>query len=299
MITGMVSIWGTLVIFKENAIYQLLGNSTANYTLRLISKGIGCIAPLSIATADGAIYFLSRDGVYTFDGASAPVHISFNVDPLLIPSGATQLKMLAAAFIHRNRYYLAYDSSTGNSANDRTLVYHIDMGCWTVNTSTPYQCLSVWSSGSDKGDVYAGSSSSDGLVYRIEDESLPTDSGTKISMTIIPRDLYGEDISSFKLGRWWMMVTEGSSGKTAISEAPFVGFLPDPDNYDVGAVGSSTYTTHFLQKRRMISSSNALINYMRLRLYIVLADNTNVPLYLHRFAIGYTILRIPTDEFAT
>jgi hypothetical protein len=69
-ITGMLSQWGVLTIFKRNSIHQLIGDSPSNYILRPLTKNVGCTAPRSIVEHNGIAYFLSHLGVYRYDGSS-------------------------------------------------------------------------------------------------------------------------------------------------------------------------------------------------------------------------------------
>ena len=72
-ITGMASFQERLVVFTANDIYALSGGAsgTAYTALEKVVSGTGCISHQSITEAEGVLYFLSDDGVYSFDGNAA------------------------------------------------------------------------------------------------------------------------------------------------------------------------------------------------------------------------------------
>lgn len=68
-ITGAASFKDVLVIFTDISMYVLLGATDANFQLRKIDSGVGCVSHWSIVEANGMLYFMARDGVYVFDGS--------------------------------------------------------------------------------------------------------------------------------------------------------------------------------------------------------------------------------------
>ena len=76
-IKGMASMGSVMAVFKSEAYYSLYGNSDVTWQTGLFKIGdIGCQSARSIATAYGLVGWVSRQGVYLWDGSSAPRNIS-------------------------------------------------------------------------------------------------------------------------------------------------------------------------------------------------------------------------------
>jgi hypothetical protein len=71
LITGLAAFQGVLVVFKEKSIWILSGNSLDTFYLRKVIPGVGCRSHHSIVPMGNVLLFLSEDGFYAFDGASA------------------------------------------------------------------------------------------------------------------------------------------------------------------------------------------------------------------------------------
>ena len=68
-ITGMAVVAGQLVVFKPNAIYLIIGNSSDNFQVVELSTRLGCSSAHSIASAEDGVYFYSTpEGVFFYDG---------------------------------------------------------------------------------------------------------------------------------------------------------------------------------------------------------------------------------------
>lgn len=62
------------VLFKSRSTWGVFGNDPSTYVVTKLFD-IGCIARLSVISALGTVYWLSEEGVYSFNG-NAPVYIS-------------------------------------------------------------------------------------------------------------------------------------------------------------------------------------------------------------------------------
>ena len=70
VITGLKSFKEQLVVFTDRSIYLLTGGTDETFRLFKAVGGVGCVAPNSIVEANGVLYFMARDGIYGFTGAS-------------------------------------------------------------------------------------------------------------------------------------------------------------------------------------------------------------------------------------
>ncbi len=57
--------YGQLMIFTNDSVYALIGNSIDTYYLRLVSSRIGCQGPRAFARVGGDILFLSKHGLHS------------------------------------------------------------------------------------------------------------------------------------------------------------------------------------------------------------------------------------------
>lgn len=68
-ITGMVSVFDLLVVFKSRAMYALVGFDPATWTMQLIDGSVGCAAHRSIIVAGGRLWWWSDQGPATWAGS--------------------------------------------------------------------------------------------------------------------------------------------------------------------------------------------------------------------------------------
>ena len=69
-INGLAVVQGQLVIFKTNAIYLLVGNETANFSVVELSTTLGCSSRNSIAVAEQGVFFYSTpEGLFYYNGS--------------------------------------------------------------------------------------------------------------------------------------------------------------------------------------------------------------------------------------
>ncbi len=147
---ALVSLDSVLVALKQQSIWLCYGDSQNDFITRR-TFSVGCVSKGSVAVGFGRVFWLSSDGVYSFDGANAPINISDGN----IPSGSVRTtinSILAAAnnnisspdvgcrgWIYNRTYYLSV-YSLQNSFQTITLGYDLTIGAWTL---LPYSLMSV------------------------------------------------------------------------------------------------------------------------------------------------------------
>ena len=162
-ITGLFPFRNDLIIFCEERIFKLSGNSVADFQLVPISRNIGCMNGFTIQEFAGDIVFLGRDGLRTVAGTerigdvelgsiSTPVHQLFNVhntidefDSLIVPdktqyriffsnSSSTAKKTTKGVIAHRSRDGYEFSETLGlqpsctDSINEDGKVYVLHGG---------------------------------------------------------------------------------------------------------------------------------------------------------------------------
>ncbi|MFZ5559709.1 MAG: hypothetical protein ACOZAL_02870 [Patescibacteria group bacterium] len=134
-ITGLATLYSgefaspyaDLYIFKPHHIYELSGNSASTFALFEVISGIGAVAPKSIVSYGGAIFFLGDEGIYIFDGRSVK-KISDKIEPIIKGMNKTKIEKASAIF-YDNHYWLSYPDSS-DTVNSKVLVYSPQFDAW-------------------------------------------------------------------------------------------------------------------------------------------------------------------------
>ncbi len=118
----------TLLIFKDHNVVQLSGLSTDTFTLSNITDSHGCRHDKTIVSfADRIMWLDFRHGVMQFDGSKVtPADNEVNTTIVAdAPAPTATLNIKAAAFGHKQKYYLFLDSGT-----PVTYVYDLRTETW-------------------------------------------------------------------------------------------------------------------------------------------------------------------------
>lgn len=125
--TGCAKFSTYMLFFKENAIHILRGDKPSNFSLtekELPGVRAGCSR--SVQSIDETLYYVGRNGVYAFDGAT-PQKISDNIteDISDAVSGTYQSKLYISCLLGGKRTLLVYDPRTGiwDKEDDATFLF--------------------------------------------------------------------------------------------------------------------------------------------------------------------------------
>lgn len=177
-ITAITKQQDNIVIFKTNSIYVLYGEDQASYMLKNAQPNIGCIAPLSVVNIYNELYFLYRDGVYKFNGASVKL-VSEKVNSKIEEIG--DFSKAAGAFYNHN-YLLSYPKG-GSLNNSRVLAYNTIHKAWSYYTGINASLFNNFDGSQDgkinAGEIYFGDSDN-GDIYLYDTGS--SDNGAAIDM---------------------------------------------------------------------------------------------------------------------
>ena len=118
---GVSNIFSDLVIFKTNNIFRIVGTYPSVYEVKQVYSSVGSIAEKTIVSGNDRAFFLSKDGLYYYNGVSAyPLLGDMAKDVVINPSYAKN----AVSIIHKNVLYCAFPE--GNStANNAVFVYDL------------------------------------------------------------------------------------------------------------------------------------------------------------------------------
>ena len=78
-INGMISHANILVAFTASKTHLIEGDNSNNFGVSTLDDGSGCIAPFSVVTAQGSVFFCSHNGFKVISSLNPPVLISGDV----------------------------------------------------------------------------------------------------------------------------------------------------------------------------------------------------------------------------
>ena len=121
-VTGLLSFQGELVVFTQSSIWLVSGNSASTLFPRRTIVGRGCLAPFSIVPVDNVIYFLSENGVYSYD-LSRVSEVSRPVKPIWLDRNfARDFNMIGVHDYLNSAVWWLYSDGT-STQNDKMLVF--------------------------------------------------------------------------------------------------------------------------------------------------------------------------------
>lgn len=121
-VTNLVAFQGELVVFTQSSIWLVSGNSVTTLFPRKMIADRGCLAPFSVVPVDNTIFFLSENGVYSYD-LSQVREVSRPVKALwLARNFSRDFNMKGVHDIDNSAVWWVF-SKPGSTQNDTMLVY--------------------------------------------------------------------------------------------------------------------------------------------------------------------------------
>jgi len=167
-IMNIIKLQDNLVIFKSNSIHVLYGSNEDQFALREVQTSVGTIAPKSVSNIMNRLFFLYRDGVYTFDGTNVQ-YISDKVRPTM--NNIADPGKCAGGW-KNHKYYLSYSDGIAGSDIDKCMVYDILHESWTRFTNYPVNMFNNYDGSQDGqiniNELYFGSAEQ-GEIYKVDE----------------------------------------------------------------------------------------------------------------------------------
>jgi hypothetical protein len=194
-----------LIVTKKNETYRVTGSSPSTWSVQRISTNVGCIAPLTMVSADmtnvenikrQVAIWMSDKGVFMSDGASV-LSISDDIACYFDPNSS---KYIPAAMMSKSvawydpalkSYKLLIASGSGVTHLNTELEYSLKYQEWTKiyreagAAANPLQ--SGWITSDTNGGTYSYGGARNGFVYRLEN-------GNNWDSTSITSYLWTKDI---------------------------------------------------------------------------------------------------------
>ena len=179
--------FGQLIIMKPSAVIKLNTDTDdpvgwSGFTDVLSTNG--CVAPYSaVKTPLGIIYvtrYAERKKRLMLWNGTKSEPIFDEIEPILSSVVESRLSDIVCHY-QSGHYYISYtDSDSGNPYNDRVIIIDLISGSWVIDKKS-VDCFANFTVGTDKGELYTGTSDATGLVI-LEDAT--TDDGTLIESAI-------------------------------------------------------------------------------------------------------------------
>lgn len=147
--TGMVAFKNTILVFKEDSIYQFSFQTTGLPSVTQINPAVGAISSRSIVVVENDVYFASRRGIFTVGnepGFSFDVlrtnELSSRVRPIFQSIETSRLPNIAAIYATTNNANLVIFSYTpaGGTTNTDALVFDRERLAWCEWTNINANC---------------------------------------------------------------------------------------------------------------------------------------------------------------
>jgi hypothetical protein len=118
---GVSTIFSDLVIFKTNNIYRVLGTYPSVYEVKEVYSAVGAIAEKTIVSSNDRAFFMSKDGLYYYNGVSAYPLLGDKLKEVVINATYAQN---AVSIVYKNKLYCAFPEGV-STTNNAVIVYDI------------------------------------------------------------------------------------------------------------------------------------------------------------------------------
>lgn len=219
-LTNLFRIGPTLILLKDNSIWQLLGTIRENFVLRKIQGAKGCPYPWTAYSDASVIYYMGADGFYRSDGSNASELLSAAINPLFNEGAPETGEIILGnpdgpVGVWHNFYYrisVQMTTQDTNGFNNYELIYDAlaaQGGAWTFRKNRHLDSYAAYDGRGDTNELVAGNSNSDGGFYRLDNSNSefrsqfnPVDASDSQSISIttrvITRRFFGDDPLSLK-----------------------------------------------------------------------------------------------------
>lgn len=119
---GVANIFSDLVIFKTNTVHRVLGTYPSTFEVREVYSSVGAIAERTIVKSNDRAYFLSKDGLYYYNGVSGYPLLGDKAKDIKINPAYAKV---AVSIVYKNKLYCAFPEGD-STVNNAVIVYDIE-----------------------------------------------------------------------------------------------------------------------------------------------------------------------------
>lgn len=148
-VMGLYPTKNALVAFKQRGIYLIKGDPLSGFYAETLTRNTGCSAPGSIQELPGlGVVFLSEEGLHLLKGAlentgtpTETILLSTPIPETMSRINSSSMLNVRSAVLHSEREYWLAVPMGGQSNPDEVIVFHYDVGQFTVRSSYPIKCM--------------------------------------------------------------------------------------------------------------------------------------------------------------
>lgn len=158
--TGMIQFRNTMIVFKEDSIYQFDFLSSGLPSITQINPAVGAISRRSIIMVENDVYFASRRGIFTVGNETGFAfdvlrtnEISARVRPVFQQIDSSYMSKISAIYATADNYNLVVFSYTpsGSTSNSKALVFDRERLAWYEWTNINANCWVQYNPSSQGG----------------------------------------------------------------------------------------------------------------------------------------------------
>jgi len=257
--TGLIVFKNSLVVFKEDSIYQFSFTTTGLPQVSQVNPALGAVAPRSIIAVENDIFFASRRGIFTLGneaGFSFDVlrsnELSSRVRPIYQASNPAYIQNIAAHYTtdaNKNLVVFSYTPS-GSTTNSKALVYDRERLGWYKWNNIAANCWVTYR-GTDSLSHYLYGDDASGYVKEIL--SGTSDFGTAINGYFYLNGQSFKTIDRYKILKDVDIVLRKPSG--AINLSIVQDGVETVFQTNIGTVSPSINFGHYLIARFLFKTS--------------------------------------------
>jgi hypothetical protein len=148
-ITGLRGTKNALVVFKRKAVYLIKGDPEKGFYAETLTRDVGCCAANSIAEMPGkGTIFLSDSGVMLLVGAleneghpTQVIHLSETIPEVIKTINFSAVSNAVGVYYQKDKEYWLCVPIVGGSENKRVMVYHTEIGEWSLRSGFNVGCI--------------------------------------------------------------------------------------------------------------------------------------------------------------
>jgi len=162
-ITGALSIYGRLLIFKEHSLWALVGDTPETWSVELVSPTFGAVGQAAIAAGVGRVFWWDEvKGPVVLEGgqprALAAGTLAPNIERSLFNTSTLHFVLTLVDESPKNPRVMFAVPEANSSRPSLIFPYHLDANAWEAEKWDPFEIAS-WASGespSGQKTIYVG-----------------------------------------------------------------------------------------------------------------------------------------------
>ena len=177
-ITGLFTYYNNLLVFRDNAIDVITGNSVTGFNTAPWVQGIGTRSPHTITFVPGVgVLFFGNDGIYAvtggLDGGAvlAITRISDGISSFIEKASSDIMGKACATYSSALKEWQCYFPAYGTKDRMLGVVFHVEKAYWSIREGFDVGCITTDFS----GNIVWGNNARNGITVPI----LPNPFGTE------------------------------------------------------------------------------------------------------------------------